>query len=587
MLMVRSRRSTVRSAVTSPGVLASALPLAVAALAGTAAAAEEFPPCEYGKAAQYSAEATGVFVKQCSGTDPTQSWGGATLAAPGGPPSPITNRGAPEGTCLSVATKDPISMAAAGCGGTSFVYSRANKTISVAGGSASSSGSKVVSACLGEGGRCCLDLNHGTGPDVDFWACHPAGSASAGHQQFEFDAATGQLRAATNASLCLALNKTLMMPYIWPPCTWPSEAPAGQPPPFERSTRLRGITVLENATAIPHYGADTFYPAEDRAGDLFSGYDDGTVGNISVGSMGPGFHTGSAIVSGRDWRTLSVTAVGGARYEDGLPDGGTETVQPGPYGRYTCANTVVNGTWWVGTYGLARGDGSCEAGTGVLQFCDMYPFVGFRYSTSRGATWAEPHNGTTGKNLTVSNSLFGEVVGASIKFGAPHVVDHGPENTASPTGHMYMVGNGCLASKPNSNCSWISGDAVFLTRAAGFSAADPNSLNDRTNWEFYCGPADASGAVVGQSGAPCWTADVDKAVPIFTWRGRVGTVTATWHPTLKLYLFAVTTPTTLPSTVGPYDTYVLEAPSLTGPFKLVTCKYHVVRTPQHLAVLPS
>lgn len=39
--------------------------------------------------------------------------------------------------------------------------------------------------------------------------------------------------------------------------------------------------------------------------------------------------------------------------------------------RYTCANAVSNGTWWVGTYGLAVGDASCEAGTGVLQFCEM------------------------------------------------------------------------------------------------------------------------------------------------------------------------------------------------------------------------
>jgi hypothetical protein len=40
-------------------------------------------------------------------------------------------------------------------------------------------------------------------------------------------------------------------------------------------------------------------------------------------------------------------------------------------GRYTCANAVQNGTWWVGTYGLAVGDASCEGGTGVLQFCEM------------------------------------------------------------------------------------------------------------------------------------------------------------------------------------------------------------------------
>ena len=170
---------------------------------------------------------------------------------------------------------------------------------------------------------------------------------------------------------------------------------------------------------------------------------------------------------------------------------------------------------------------------------------------------------------------------------------------------MYMVGNGCLAAHPNSNCSWISGDAVFLARASGYSARDPDSLNDRDNWEFYCGEKDESAApfpaasslssASGGRGAPsveCWTGDVRKAKPILEWEGRVGTVTATYHPVQSLadpppphthtfttcgreqvmrrYLFAITTPTVLPSTVGPYDTWVLEATSLTGPFKLVS-----------------
>ena len=32
----------------------------------------------------------------------------------------------------------------------------------------------------------------------------------------------------------------------------------------------------------------------------------------------------------------------------------------------------------------------------------------------------------------------------------------------------------------------------------------------------------------------------------------------------------MTTPTVLPSTVGPYDTYILTAPSVVGPFELVS-----------------
>lgn len=182
--------------------------------------------------------------------------------------------------------------------------------------------------------------------------------------------------------------------------------------------------------------------------------------NVSVGSACTrsrekcasgqfGFHTGSAVVSGSNWRNLSVIARGGAIFEDGFP----------MQGRYTCANAVANGTWWVGSYGLAVGDAACEAGTGVLQFCEMGPFVGFRSSTDRGATWSEPR-AEDGRLRNVSNPLFDEL-GGPVKLGAPHVVDFGPENQRSPDGRLYMVGNGCLASTPNSNCSWISGDAVF------------------------------------------------------------------------------------------------------------------------------
>ena len=74
--------------------------------------------------------------------------------------------------------------------------------------------------------------------------------------------------------------------YVAPPCKWPSILPAqtrtSDIPP--QSTLLNGITLLENATAIPNYGADTWYPAEDRHGNLYSGFDDGKVDNVSVGS---------------------------------------------------------------------------------------------------------------------------------------------------------------------------------------------------------------------------------------------------------------------------------------------------------------
>ena len=137
-----------------------------------------------------------------------------------------------------------------------------------------------------------------------------------------------------------------------------------------------------------------------------------------------------------------------------------------------------------------------------------------------------------------------------------------------PQQHTHTCHHYCRAT-PNSNCSWISGDAVFLTRttsAAGtqdYSAADPGTLNRRGSWEFYCGAGrgdevageerdehnlkergdhnegtgrgastgtggsgrDGTEAKGGYEGGGCWTPDVTKARPIMTWRGRVGTVT--------------------------------------------------------------
>ena len=268
--------------------------------------------------------------------------------------------------------------------------------------------------------------------------------------------------------------------------------------------------------------------------------------------------------------------------------------------RYTSANLVINGTWWVGSYGGSRSTRACEAGTGVPQLCELGPFVGFRHSMDGGRHWSSPRGG--GAALSMRKTLFGEAPGDSIKIGAPHVVDHGPENRLSPDGKLYMTAMGCFAKSgvaANYNCSWISGeqlhrprscsaptplptpfdamdalharhlltrpagDGIFLARADGFSASEPDSLNDAKVWQFWCGEdCDLDGME--------WTSDVARAKPVFSWPGRVGTVTATWHAQMQRYLFAVTTPTTMPSTVGPYDTYVLEAPALTGPFRLVS-----------------
>jgi hypothetical protein len=55
----------------------------------------------------------------------------------------------------------------------------------------------------------------------------------------------------------------------------------------------------------------------------------------------------------------------------------------------------------------------------------------FRASTDGGVTWSPPVS-PDGTNLSVANPLFAESGPGPVKLGAPHVVDHGPENVRSP-----------------------------------------------------------------------------------------------------------------------------------------------------------
>ena len=142
-------------------------------------------------------------------------------------------------------------------------------------------------------------------------------------RQFDWEPRTSQLRSVFEPTLCLTLNRSKILTYIEPPCVWPSLPPPDDQPWTGPSPLLQGITILENVTAIPGYDADTWYPTQDRDGKLYSGFDDGVVGAVTVGSSAPAFLTGTAVVSGApDWRNLSVHAVGGAVYEEGRPMNG-------------------------------------------------------------------------------------------------------------------------------------------------------------------------------------------------------------------------------------------------------------------------
>ena len=206
----------------------------------------------------------------------------------------------------------------------------------------------------------------------------------------------------------------------------------------------------------------------------------------------------------------------------------------------------------MGTYALwPRAAGGLRLG----------PFVGFRVSTDGGLTWR--HNDT--RTAAGRANLFGEpgcenttyCPNAPIRFGAPHFVDFGQNMAASPDGRAYLIGHGCL-NVSTSRCDWQQGDSVFLARTRGPPA--PATINMRESWEFF-------------AGGDAWTSDLLQAQPLFQWAvpdgGHTGIVTMTYDAALGRFLTAVSTGSLTDHKNGSaFDSYVLESPSVTGPFAM-------------------
>jgi len=136
------------------------------------------------------------------------------------------------------------------------------------------------------------------------------------------------------------------------------------------------------------------------------------------------------------------------------------------------------------------------------------------------------------------------------------VVDFGKELEHSPDGKMYIVGHG--ANRSAAHQSWMQGDQVYLARV------DPTveAVNNLSRWEFYAG---------GDRDDPLWiTGEVEAAQPLFTWPNHTGVVTMTYLPALAKFVMCVSTPTFTPYTTQQFDTYFLEADSITGPFRMVS-----------------
>ena len=146
-----------------------------------------------------------------------------------------------------------------------------------------------------------------------------------------------------------------------------------------------------------------------------------------------------------------------------------------------------------------------------------------------------------------------------VKLGAPHFVDFGRNAEHAPDGRAYLVGHGSDRETNATRLTWMSGDQVYLARTR--AKPDPATVNFPTSWEFFGGH---------RSGTATWVPDVAEAQPLFTWLNRTGVTTMTYVPALRKYLTLVSTPSIDGgSTLGDFDSYILESSEITGPFQRV------------------
>lgn len=230
--------------------------------------------CNYNAGVQWTRLPLGVHVTPCSAAapiDPYQQWEGDTLTSLDKEvASPVRNAGTGAAYCLGTSQEDPVTMSTCNTDGSvadgvNFMYNHTARTLGVANNTEK-----------------CFNINHDTGPDVNFNRCPRAITPPRvrARRQFDWMPSTRQLRSVYEPTLCLTLNRSKILTYVETPCIWPSIPPSTSTAlPWNRqSNLLKGIALLENVTAIPGYNADTWYPAEDRYGKLYSGFDDGVVG---------------------------------------------------------------------------------------------------------------------------------------------------------------------------------------------------------------------------------------------------------------------------------------------------------------------
>ena len=298
--------------------------------------------------------------------------------------------------------------------------------------------------------------------------------------------------------------------------------------PFQRSPEISRITLTGRYQTYAH--SDTYYLAWGGNGVCYSPFMDGDGADGYGLARGTERKLGLAQITGSDPMNLAIV----------LPKSiiSVSSVSGDANARYACALLNYRGVLY---YGSAYRRVLSDLGNHLLR-----PFAGFNISRDGGATW------------TVRNgALFPEKPYPQIKMGEPHLVDFGPDLKDSPDGKAYLVGHGHLDTNghpADGDPHWTWGDAVYLARVSPSTAA----MNDVGQYEFYAGK--------DRSGRPVWSKQFSRMEPLLSWKGKMGSVTITWHPGLKKYLMCVTDGS---DWNGPYNSYFLTADALTSEWKII------------------
>lgn len=322
---------------------------------------------------------------------------------------------------------------------------------------------------------------------------------------------------------------------------WPRQAPDQATCPFPLSTSIVGVGLTGRASR-QHF-SDTWMPSWGADDKLISPWQDGGLSTPPFNTLPPNNpsdnRNGWAILEGSDPMDLMTTSAG-VFDRISVPFG--NNCYPGAV--FTKDNVIYYG---LRNFRLTNSSGALVKWEDGFQRLAPTRFLGFHTSTDNGQTW----NRTT---HTESNPLFNEPDPAHVKFGQIYMVDFGKNQQHSPDGKVYFVSNGSLSSDPTVDP--LNEDGVYLCRVTPSVA----NINNASSWEFY--------------GNGTWSSSIANATPIAAWENHFNGATVVYNPGLNKFLmtcykgeYSTPTPTTVH--LEDDDTFILEADSLTGPWRMV------------------